>query len=138
MNMNTTESTKNIVGQFFERVGAGSDTQAIASLFSEDVDWLVPGDERIPWIGRKVGRAGVADFIGELRKFTTPVSVSVRTIVAEGENAVALLELETRITSTGNMIKTEAAFDFTVRDGLIVRFRLFENSYAVSKAMHNA
>jgi ketosteroid isomerase-like protein len=133
--MNTIESTSKVVGQFFERVGAGADTDAIASLFSEGVDWLVPGDGRIPWIGRKVGRVGVADFIRDLRRFTTPIRVSVRTIVTEGENAVALLELETRVTNTGKVIKTEAAFDFTVRDGLIVRFRLFEDSYAVSQAV---
>jgi ketosteroid isomerase-like protein len=135
--MNTIESTRKVVGQFFERLGAGTDTDAIASLFSEDVDWRVPGDGRIPWIGRKVGRAGVVDFIRDLRRFTTPIRVSVRTTVAEGENAVALLELETRIKNTGKVITTEAAFDFTVRDGLIVRFRLFEDSYAVSQAVNN-
>ena len=133
--MITTESTRNVVGHFFEHVGAGADTDAIASLFSDDVDWLVPGDERIQWIGRKVGRAGVVDFIRDLREFTTPIRVNVRTIIAEGQNAVALLELETRVNKTGRIIRTEAAFNFTVQDGLIVRFRLFEDSYRVSQAV---
>ena len=135
--MNTTESTRKVVGQFFERVGTGADTGTIESLFSEDVDWLVPGDGRIPWIGRKVGRAGVAEFIRDLRRFTTPIRVNVRTVVVDGENGVALLELETRVTNTGKIIRAEAAFDFTVRDGLIVRFRLLEDSYAVSQAVIN-
>jgi ketosteroid isomerase-like protein len=133
--MNTIENTRKVVGQFFERMSAGADTDAIAFLFREDVDWLVQGDGRIPWVGRKAGRAGVADFIRDLRRFTTPIRVSVRTIVGEGENAVALLDLETRVINTGKVIKTEAAFDFTVRDGLIVRFRLFEDSNAVSQAV---
>jgi ketosteroid isomerase-like protein len=133
--MNTTGSTRKVVGQFFKHVSTGADTDAIASLFSEHVDWFVPGDERIPWIGRKIGRAGVADFIRDLRKFTTPIRVSVRNIVTEGENAVAFLELETRVNGTGKVIRTEAAFDFTIRDGLVVRFRLFEDSYGVSKAV---
>jgi len=135
--MNTTESTRKVVGEFFERVGTGADTGTIESLFSEDVDWLVPGDGRIPWIGRKVGRAGVAEFIRDLRRFTTPIRVNVRTVVVDGENGVALLELETRVTNTGKIIRAEAAFDFTVRDGLIVRFRLLEDSYAVSQAVIN-
>jgi len=135
--MNTIENTRKVVGQFFERVGVGADTDAIASLFSEDVDWLVPGDERIPWIGRKVGRAGVADFVRDLRRFTTPIRVNVRRVVVDGENGVALLELETRVTNTGKIIRTEAVFDFTVRAGLIVRFRLLEDSYAVSQAVIN-
>lgn len=133
----TVEKTRRVVAQFFERIGVGADPTAIASLFSEDVDWFVPGDERIPWIGRKLGRAGVADFIRDLRRFTTPIRVDIRKIVTEGENAIALIELETQVTTTGSIIRTEAAFDFTVRDDLIVRFRLFEDSYAVSRAVNN-
>jgi ketosteroid isomerase-like protein len=131
----TTENTKKVVAQFLERVGAGADPTAIASLFSEEIDWLVPGDERIPWIGRKLGRNGVADFVRDLGRLTTPMRVTVRTLVSEGENAVALLDLETRVNSTGKVIRTEAAFAFTVRDDLIVRFRLFEDSYAVAQAL---
>ena len=134
--MNTTESTREVVSHFFERVVARAEPDVIASLFSEDVDWKVPGNEQIPWIGRKTGRAGVADFIRDLRRFTTPIRISMRTVISEGENAVALLELETRANSSGKVIKTEAAFDFVVRDGLIVRFRLFEDSYAVAQAMN--
>ena len=37
--------------------------------------------------------------------------------------------------SVWGVIRTEAAFNFTVQDGLIVRFRLFEDSYGVSKAV---
>jgi ketosteroid isomerase-like protein len=133
--MPTTENTKKVVAQFLEGVGAGADPTAIASLFSEDVDWLVPGDERIAWIGRKLGRSGVADFVRDLRRLTTPIRVTVRTLVSEGENAVALLDLETRVNSTGKVIRTEAAFAFTVRDDLIVRLRLFEDSYAVAQAL---
>jgi ketosteroid isomerase-like protein len=131
----TTENTKKVVAQFFDRMGAGTDPIAIASLFSEDVDWLVPGDERIAWIGRKLGRSGVADFVRDLRRLTTPIRVTVRTVVSEDENAVAVLDLETRVNSTGKVIRTESAFVFTVRDDLIVRFRLFEDSYAVARAL---
>ena len=133
--MQTAENTKKVATQFLERVGAGADPTAIASLFSEDVDWLVPGDERIPWIGRKVGRSGVVDFVRELRRLTTPIRASIRSVISQGDNAVALLELETRINSTGKVIRTEAAFVFTVRDDLIARFRLFEDSYAVAQAL---
>jgi ketosteroid isomerase-like protein len=59
----------------------------------------------------------------------------VRSIISEEEKAVALLDLETRLNSTGKVILTEAAFAFTVRDDLITRFRLFEDSYAVAQAL---
>ena len=132
--MRTSENTRKIVSRFFEHVGGSAEADTIASLFNDEVDWKVPGDEHIPWVGRKTGRVGVVAFIRDLRKFTTPIRVSIRTLIVEGENAVGLLDLETRITSTGKTIRTEAAFAFTVRDDLIVRFRLFEDSYAVSQA----
>jgi hypothetical protein len=54
--------------------------------------------------------------------------------VVEGEKAVALGEFASRVKKTGNVIESEFAFEFTVQDGLIVRYRLFEDSFAVSRA----
>lgn len=36
--------------------------------------------------------------------------------------------------ATGRLIESEFAFDLTVRDGLIVRYRMLEDSYAVEQA----
>jgi ketosteroid isomerase-like protein len=54
--------------------------------------------------------------------------------VVEGEKAVALGEFASQVKKTGNVIESEFAFEFTVQDGLIVRYRLFEDSFAVSRA----
>lgn len=52
----------------------------------------------------------------------------------QGNRAIALGELESRVKSTGKLIVSEFAFDLTFRDGLIVRFRMFEDSFAVAQA----
>nr|BAT26130.1 hypothetical protein [Aureimonas altamirensis] len=36
--------------------------------------------------------------------------------------------------ATGRRIESEFAFDLTVRDGLILRYRMLEDSYAVEQA----
>jgi ketosteroid isomerase-like protein len=130
-----TGSTRQTVNQLFEKLRAGAAPEAIASLFGEDVDWHIAGDvDRVPWIGRRQGRQGVAAFFRDLRQRVEPLRFEIRSIVAEGDKAVALGELESRVKSTGNIIETEFAIAFTVMDGLIVRYRLFEDSFAVSRA----
>ena len=133
---NHTDATRRTVNQLFEKLHAGAAPEAIASLFGEDVDWHIPGDvDLVPWIGRRQGRDGVAAFLRDLRQRVEPLRFEIRSIVAEGEKAVALGELESRVKSTGNIIETEFAIELTVRSGLIVRYRLFEDSFAVSRAV---
>ncbi len=130
------DATRRTVSQLFEKLQAGAAPEAIASLFGEDVDWHIPGDvDVVPWIGRREGRAGVAAFFRDLRQRVEPLRFEIRSIVVEGETAVALGELESRVKSTGNVIETEFAIAFTVRDALIVRYRLFEDSFAVARAV---
>jgi len=130
------DTTRGTVTQLFEKLQAGTAPESIATLFSEDVDWLIPGDvDLVPWIGRRQGRQGVAAFFRDLRQRVEPLRFEIRSIVVEGEKAVALGELESRVKSTGNVIESEFAIEFTVRDTLIVRYRLFEDSFAVARAV---
>ena len=43
-------------------------------------------------------------------------------------------EFASRIKKNGKVIESEFAFEFTVQDRLIVRYRLFEDSFAVAQA----
>ncbi|QRK08844.1 nuclear transport factor 2 family protein [Archangium violaceum] len=127
--------TRTIASTYFERLRAGAEPDALASLFSEDVDWDIPGDtRRVPWIGKRKGRAGVAGFFRELREQVESLRFEVRSLVVEGNEAVAPGHLESRVKSTGRIIDSEFALHLTVRNGLIVRYRLFEDSHAVARA----
>jgi ketosteroid isomerase-like protein len=130
-----TDLTRNTIIQYFDRLQAGAEPEVIAALFSEEVDWNIPGDvNSIPWIGRREGRSGVATFVRDLRKQVEPIRFEIRSIVVEGEKAVVLGEWASRVKKIGKVIESEFAFEFTVQDGLIVRYRLFEDSFAVAKA----
>jgi ketosteroid isomerase-like protein len=128
-------STRQTIERLFERITASAAPEEIASEFSEEIDWDIAGDvEGVSWIGRRYGRSGVADFFRELRERIEPVRFHIRSIVAEGEQAVALGELTSRVKATGKTIESEFAIEFVVRGDLIVRYRLFEDSFAVSRA----
>lgn len=127
--------TRTIVNQYFQAVREAA-PEAIAALFSEDVDWYIPGDvARVPWIGRRTGRAGVAAFFRELRASIESIRVDIRAVLVEGERAVVMGHLVSRVVSTGKLIETDCAIELVVKDGLIAKYVLLEDSFAVVQAV---
>ena len=88
----------------------------------------------VPWVGRKVGRAGVIEFYQQLRDLTKPIEFVVERTLVEGSNAVALGHLVTEVSSTGRRIESEFAFDIEVTEGPISRYHMLEDSWAVAEA----
>ncbi|TYR33550.1 hypothetical protein FY036_08260 [Mesorhizobium microcysteis] len=108
---------------------------AIVDLFDEDVDWDIPGDlRRVPWIGPRRGRAAVDRFFRELAARLEPRGFSLRSILADREEVAIVGDLASLVRETGRLIETPFAFLLTVRDGKIVRYRMLEDSFAVSQA----
>lgn len=121
--------------QEFSRRAATADVAEIAELVSDDADWFVVGDIGIvPWAGRWVGKAGVAQFYTRLREESASERFDVKDVVVQGNRVLVIGELATRVKRTGKLIECEFIFDFTVENGLITRFRPFEDSFAVAKA----
>lgn len=130
-----TTSPRAVVEEFFRRAGSGESVERIAALVGDQVDWFVAGDTRVvPWIGRKVGKAGAAQFYAQIREQIVSEAFEVREILSQGNRVVALGALASRVVRTGKLIESEFCFDFTVEDGEITRFRLFEDSFAVAQA----
>lgn len=75
--MDTTQST---VQKFLQYVSQ-QDLKNLLPLFSDKVDWHVPGDEgNVLWLGRRENIQGISDFYEMLWKNTEPVSVNVEDI----------------------------------------------------------
>jgi len=128
-------SPRDVVTEYLRRAGTGEPVSKIAELVSEEVDWFVAGDtDTVPWIGRKIGKAGAAEFYSQIREHIASEAFTVRDILAEGQRVVVIGELASRVLRTGKLIETEFCFDFTVEHGEITRFRMFEDSFAVAKA----
>ncbi len=103
---------------------------------TDDLDWYVAGAvDRVPWIGRRTGQAGAADFYRQIRALIVSERFVVSEMLTKGNRVVVLGEFASRPRATGKLIETEFAFDVTVEIGAIVRFRLFEDSHAVAQAV---
>ncbi len=121
---------------FMGAVGSG-DMDTVNTLMADDMVWQNEGDSAMPWIGPWNGKEEILKFLGVFGK-------NFQTTAWENTDAFALGDT---VAVFGNMngITTHSGAeigDFTfalrakVRDGKLVLWNWFEDSYAVSKAYH--
>ncbi|WP_158884163.1 nuclear transport factor 2 family protein [Amycolatopsis anabasis] len=129
------EATRKIVTDFYARLDAG-DVPGAAALFAERVDWNIPGaTEHVPWIGPRKSRAEVAEFFRTLdRDYLERDHFTVEKILVDGPDAIAVGHLRSTVLATGRVIESPFAVRFTVEDGRITKYLMFEDSWRVAEA----
>lgn len=127
--------TSRVVNELLTRMGAGADPDHMAALFSDDLDFAVPGDaDAFPWIGRKIGRAAAADFFRGVRRLLVQVKFDVQHVLIDDGHAAIIGALASQVVATGRTIESEFVLALTISGGEITRFRMLEDSFAVSLA----
>lgn len=124
-----------IARKLFEGIGSGEDPGEIAAACAPDLVFEIQGDDGVlPWIGRKTGRAALADFVRDVRELTRPLALDVEDVLASERRAAVVGSLRTEILATGNVTAGQFAIVLTIDDGTITRFQMLEDSFDVSKA----
>jgi uncharacterized protein len=129
-------AVRETVESFFRLLGEG-DADRVAELFADEVDWLIPGNEDLPWIGRRTHRGQIPEVIKIIGTLHVPgkSEASIDKIVVDGSDAVALGRFAHTVKSTGTAYSMLVAFHLTVENGRIVRMNMYEDTYLVSKAV---
>jgi ketosteroid isomerase-like protein len=124
-----------LIGSFLQQLG-NYNAEGAAGLFAEDIDWYVPGDKSLPWVGHRSHRADVADYFHTMwphfqkgKSIITPGSMLV-----SGNDVVLFADFQHTAASTGRTFQTKAAFHLTISDGKIIRLHLYEDTFTVSRA----
>ena len=124
-----------VVQDFLKYLGERNLTE-LTQLFSETVDWYIPGDEtKATWLGIGNTRQEVSDFYELLWKNTQPISANIDNIFADEENAVIVGEFSTKMVKTNNILNSLFCIQMRIQDNKIVRYRLLEDSFKVSKSL---
>ncbi|MGW5847844.1 nuclear transport factor 2 family protein [Streptomyces sp. NPDC055254] len=132
--MSTTRSTIETVDAFFGAFGSG-DLPGILDLFAEKTDFKVAGAPNVPWAGVRSTKDELAEFFGIFGKvLTAPESFEVTTKISEGNDAVVIANCVFGVLETGKKFTNGYALHFTVVDGEIVRYHMYEDSYAIAEA----
>lgn len=111
----TMQDNLKIAHLFLEKIGSGAAPEEIASLFSADLEWHIPGDSTaLPWIGRKSGRGAVETFVRESSVLMERIRLDVHDVLGSDDRAVIVGELVTLIAATGKVIESPFAIVLTI------------------------
>ena len=111
----------------------------MSALMADDMVWQNDGDSRLPWIGRWEGKEAIFGFLGTFSQNVETTLWETEDAFASGDTVAVFGRMKTRLSGTG--IETEPFFfalRAKVRDGQVVLWNWFEDSYAVSNAHHGA
>lgn len=129
------DNVNKVVRDFLKYLGERNLTE-LTQLFSETVDWYIPGDEtKATWLGIRNTRQEVSDFYELLWKNTQPISANIDNIFADEENAVIVGEFSIKMVKTNNILNSLFCIQMRIQDNKIVRYRLLEDSFKVSKSL---
>ncbi|WP_043670231.1 nuclear transport factor 2 family protein [Streptomyces xylophagus] len=139
--MFATPTTRTVVEDLLHRIGH-AEPEHIAELYAEPADWRLnwPEDEHgrtaTPWIRHRATRADAADHYRDIAAHHVPgqAGTEIERILVDGEDAVVLGEIRLTARPTGRPYRARFALHLTVRNGLIVRHHVYEDTLAVVRA----
>jgi uncharacterized protein len=133
--------TRTILEELLQRIGTG-DPEHIAELYAEHVDWKLSwpeaehGRSAMPAIRHRSTRADVVDHFHALAEHHMPDEADTRIerILVDGDDAVLLGEIRQTARPTGRPYRARFALHLTVKNGLVTRHHVYEDSLAVAQA----
>ncbi|MEV0651049.1 nuclear transport factor 2 family protein [Phytomonospora sp. NPDC050363] len=137
--MTKISDTRAVIDQFLANTATG-DAEGIAALFADEVDWKLNWPERpfaeTPWIRSRSKASEVAAHFISIAEHHIPekAGFSGLRVLVDGADAVVLGVIEQTARPTGRAYTARVALHFTVEEGRIVRYHVYEDSLAVAEA----
>ncbi|MEV4000483.1 nuclear transport factor 2 family protein [Streptomyces halstedii] len=134
---NDTQTSRTVAEEFVQRLGK-QDPDGIQELFSQEIDWYVPGSDTVSWAGRRNRREEVAPYFTTMWPHFVPGRsvVELKNIIADGGDVVLLAVWTHTVAATGKEFTTSAAIHLTIEDAQIIRLHLYEDTLTVDKAFN--
>lgn len=126
-----------LVERYFAAFGAG-DVDAALDCVHPDAIWHVDGDPEVVTVGITQGRDAVRRWLERFPTGFRPLAFSIDRLIEERSDVIALGRFRHRVQPTNAIVDSDYALRFTIRDGLIARYQIFEDSLLITMARHNA
>ncbi len=131
------QATFDTVMAFMGAMGSG-DMDKMNELMADDMVWHNEGDSSLPWIlGDIKGKTAIFEFLPVFGANLTTTKWENTDAFASGDTVAVFGVMAATATKTG---KSTGDFSFALRakvkDGKVVLWHWFEDSYAVSQAYH--
>lgn len=132
----TSKASLDTAMAFMDAMGKG-DMEGMSKLMADDMVWQNEGDKTMPWIGPWEGKEAIFKFLGVFSSNLQTTLWETEDAFASGDTVAFFGKMNTTATKTG---KESGEFTFAlrvkVRDGQVVLWNWFEDSFAVSNAYH--
>ncbi|MBX2855802.1 MAG: nuclear transport factor 2 family protein [Rhodobacteraceae bacterium] len=113
------------------------DQDAMSALMADEMVWQNEGDKSLPWIGVWEGKEAIFGFLGVFSENFQTTLWENSDAFASGDTVAVFGKMAATLTKSG---KETGPFTFAlrakVRDGKVVLWNWFEDSFAVSQAYH--
>lgn len=120
---------------FMTAMQGGPDT--MSPLMADDMVWHNEGDKSLPWIGETKGKEAIFKFLGVFGENLQTTKWETADAFASGDTVAVFGTMNGITTKSG---KETGDFSFAlrakVRNGKLVLWHWFEDSFAVSEAYH--
>lgn len=135
MENNVSIVAREIAVKYFTAVGQRNLKNAVV-LLADELDWFIPGNEKVaPWLGQRTTRAEVESFFSLLWQKTEAISGVINHMATDDNVVIVSGRFETRMLETGKILDSLFFAEITVVDGLIVKYRLLEDSFGLVQAL---
>lgn len=132
----TSQASFDTVMAFMGAMGSG-DMDAMLPLMADDMVWHNEGDKSMPWIGPWEGKEAILGFLGLFGENFQTTEWQNEDAFAFGDTVAVFGKMNGITTKSGEEIgEFTFALRAKVKDGQVVLWNWFEDSYAVSTAFH--
>ncbi|SNR16686.1 nuclear transport factor 2 family protein [Tenacibaculum jejuense] len=134
----SSDETMKVAMDFMGAIGKG-DMKKMVSLMHDDMVWHNEGDKSMPWIGPWKGKKTILEkFLPEFGSNFKTIKWEPNDALSKGDTAAFFGNMIGELTKTGKQTEEFTyALRVKVKDGKVILWNWFEDSYAVSKAYHN-
>jgi ketosteroid isomerase-like protein len=116
----------------------GGDLQTFLNLFAEDAELRHPMSTAIwPWAGTQRGRARIEEAAAGVTEVLEFEQFEPREFIAQGNKVVVLVFECVRSKATGRVVDNDYVHVYTVRDGKIIQFCVYEDTAPVIAAIRD-
>jgi ketosteroid isomerase-like protein len=125
------ESTRAAVTSLYAAYARG-DGERMAALIDDDVDFVIHGPVQVfPFAGHHQGKGAVLEALGRIANDYLLESYVPQVTVVEGDHAAVMSDVAFKQRSSGRTLRFHIADFLRFRDGRLVEFREFMNTFDV-------
>lgn len=130
------QASYDTVMAFMGAMGKGN-MDGMSALMADDMEWHNEGDSAMPWIGPWKGKETIFGFLKTFSENVQTTHWDNQQAFASGDTVAVFGRMKLKTTKSGaETPEFTFALRAKVRDGQVILWNWFEDSYHVSKAFH--